>query len=45
MAEHRKAGVESYLHAAAANHRAIAIYERLGFTHTRNISFRGMQLA
>jgi len=45
MAEHRKEGAESYLHAAAANHRAIAIYERLGFTHTRNISFRGMQLA
>lgn len=45
MAEHRKAGIQSYLHASAANSRAIAIYERLGFTHTRGIIFRGMQLA
>lgn len=45
LAKHREAGLQSYLHAAAANARAIPIYERLGFTHTRGIVFRGMKLA
>jgi GNAT superfamily N-acetyltransferase len=35
LREHRALGYDSFLHAAAANTRAIPIYERLGFQHTR----------
>jgi ribosomal protein S18 acetylase RimI-like enzyme len=35
LREHRERGYGSFLHAAAANTRAIPIYERLGFVHTR----------
>jgi ribosomal protein S18 acetylase RimI-like enzyme len=35
LREHRERGCGSFLHAAAANTRAIPIYERLGFVHTR----------
>jgi len=32
MRDHREAGLKSYLHAAANNTNAIALYERIGFT-------------
>jgi len=35
LREHRERGYGSFLHAAASNTRAIPIYERLGFVHTR----------
>jgi GNAT superfamily N-acetyltransferase len=35
LREHRERGCGSFLHAAASNARAIPIYERLGFVHTR----------
>jgi ribosomal protein S18 acetylase RimI-like enzyme len=35
LREHRDRGFGSFLHAAASNTRAISIYERLGFAHTR----------
>jgi ribosomal protein S18 acetylase RimI-like enzyme len=35
LREHRERGFGSFLHAAASNTRAIPIYERLGFVHTR----------
>jgi len=35
LREHRERGYGSFLHAAASNVRAIPIYERLGFVHTR----------
>lgn len=35
LREHRERGYGSFLHAAASNIRAIPIYERLGFVHTR----------
>jgi len=35
LREHRERGFGSFLHAAASNARAIPIYERLGFVHTR----------
>jgi len=35
LSEHRERGYGSFLHAAASNVRAIPIYERLGFVHTR----------
>jgi ribosomal protein S18 acetylase RimI-like enzyme len=35
LREHRERGYSSFLHAAASNTRAIPIYERLGFMHTR----------
>lgn len=35
LREHRALGFGSFLHAAASNTRAIPIYERLGFIHTR----------
>jgi ribosomal protein S18 acetylase RimI-like enzyme len=35
LREHRERGYGSFLHAAASNKRAIPIYERLGFVHTR----------
>jgi ribosomal protein S18 acetylase RimI-like enzyme len=35
LREHRERGYGSFLHAAASNTRAIPIYERLGFIHTR----------
>jgi ribosomal protein S18 acetylase RimI-like enzyme len=35
LREHRERGCGSFLHAAASNSRAISIYERLGFQHTR----------
>jgi len=35
LREHRERGYGSFLHAAASNARAIPIYERLGFVHTR----------
>ena len=38
-------GEGSFLHVAAANTGAIALYERLGFTHRRDILFAAMQAA
>lgn len=35
LREHRARGYGSFLHAAASNARAIAIYQRMGFVHTR----------
>jgi ribosomal protein S18 acetylase RimI-like enzyme len=35
LREHRDRGFGSFLHAAAANTRAIGLYERMGFIHTR----------
>jgi len=37
LREHRERSFGSFLHAAAANTRAIPIYERLGFVRTRQI--------
>ena len=37
LREHRERGCGSFLHAAASNARAIPIYERLGFVHTRQL--------
>jgi len=37
------AGLRSFLHVLAANHRAIALYERLGFTRTIPIQFHQMR--
>jgi ribosomal protein S18 acetylase RimI-like enzyme len=39
LRRHRKADVHSFLHVAAANGRAIQIYERLGFVKTIPINF------
>ena len=38
-----EAGLRSFLHASASNTRAIALYERLGFTLTRRLLFRSLQ--
>jgi ribosomal protein S18 acetylase RimI-like enzyme len=38
MADHASAGVESFLHVAKANIRAVAIYERMGFRMLRSIA-------
>jgi ribosomal protein S18 acetylase RimI-like enzyme len=40
---HAAAGLRSFLHAGQANHRAIALYERLGFTRTRPILFHSLR--
>jgi GNAT superfamily N-acetyltransferase len=39
------AGQRSFLHVLQANHRAIALYERLGFTRTRSLLFHGLRRA
>jgi len=36
---HAEAGLRSFLHVLAANHRAIALYERLGFVKTSPMMF------
>jgi ribosomal protein S18 acetylase RimI-like enzyme len=40
---HAAAGLRSFLHVAQANTRAVALYERLGFTTTRSIHFHGIR--
>jgi ribosomal protein S18 acetylase RimI-like enzyme len=40
LREHRERGYGSFLHAAASNARAIPIYERLGFVHTRQFQLQ-----
>ena len=45
MRVHAAAGLRSFLHVAQANQRAIALYERLGFTRTRPILFHGLRRA
>lgn len=37
---YHSAGIHPFLHTAKANTRAIRLYEHLGFTHRRDISFR-----
>jgi predicted GNAT family acetyltransferase len=37
MAQHYAAGLKTFLHVVAANHRAIELYERLGFTKRRMV--------
>jgi ribosomal protein S18 acetylase RimI-like enzyme len=41
MRVHAVAGLRSFLHVTQSNHRAIALYERLGYTITRPIYFHG----
>jgi ribosomal protein S18 acetylase RimI-like enzyme len=41
----RERGDVPFLHAAADNHAGIRLYERLGFTHRRDILFAAMQAA
>jgi predicted GNAT family acetyltransferase len=36
---YHSAGIHPFLHTAKANTRAIRLYEHLGFTHRRDISF------
>ena len=36
---HQRQGLASFLHATAANHQAMRLYERLGFVHTRSLLF------
>ncbi len=40
---HADEGLRSFLHVSAANRRAIALYERLGFLRERPIRFRRLQ--
>ncbi len=40
---HTQAGLRTLLHASASNTRAVALYERLGFTMTRRLLFRSVQ--
>jgi ribosomal protein S18 acetylase RimI-like enzyme len=40
---HRAAGVHSFLHVAAANERAVSLYERLGFVKTMAIVFHQLR--
>jgi GNAT superfamily N-acetyltransferase len=42
---HAAAGLRSFLHVSQANHRAIGLYERLGFTRTRSILFHSLRRA
>lgn len=39
LADHRRDGWLSFLHTGATNHRAIALYERLGFALSHEIAF------
>lgn len=39
LADHHREGSLSFLHTGADNHRAIALYERLGFVLSHNVSF------
>ena len=39
LERHQTEGLASFLHAAAGNDRAIRLYERLGFVHTRSLLF------
>jgi len=43
LREHRAAGRTSFLHTGADNARAIAIYERLGFQHTRQFTMQRLR--
>jgi len=45
LREHRERGFGSFLHAAASNARAIPIYERLGFVHTRQFHLQRIRRA
>jgi GNAT superfamily N-acetyltransferase len=40
LAEHAGAGLGTFLHVAATNHRAIALYERLGFATRRVLTLQ-----
>ena len=43
LADHRRDGSRSFLHTGATNHRAIAVYERLGFVLSHNVAFHRLQ--
>ena len=43
VSRHLQAGILSLLHVAAENHRAISLYERLGFTRSRALFFQHIQ--
>jgi ribosomal protein S18 acetylase RimI-like enzyme len=45
MRVHADAGLRSFLHVTQTNERAIALYERLGYTKTRPIYFHGLRRA
>jgi predicted GNAT family acetyltransferase len=43
LRQHAATNLQSFLHVAAANHRAITLYDRLGFTKTRPIVFHKLR--
>ena len=43
LREHAETGLRSFLQVVASNARAIALYERLGFTRTRAVMFRRLR--
>ena len=45
LQQHGLLGLGSLLHAAASNHGALRLYERLGFVHTRSLLFHHVQAA
>jgi ribosomal protein S18 acetylase RimI-like enzyme len=45
LAQHAAAGLETVLHVGVTNHRAIALYRRLGFTDRREITLHHIRRA
>jgi predicted GNAT family acetyltransferase len=45
LRDHAAREIRSFLHLAAANHRAFALYDRLGFVKTRDVLFNRLRRA